>query len=347
MTTLTVSELENGQEHLWDTFVQQSPNGGLFHLVKWKQVIENTYNHQTRYLLAKADEQIRGILPLFIIQHPIFGTHVSSPPGSICAADSEAGQHLVESARSIAQEVDAADLLLAAGARVWDGDFVTIQRHCTQRLLLPSEVDTLWKSISRHKRKNIKAARRENLAVTIGGEEHLDFFYQVFSHNLRDLGTPVFPKALLHHIFTQFPEQTKILVVVQNSQPIGALLLFTFKSVVYAHWAASFRQFRPYRPNDLLYWEMLNWACTQGYECCDMGRSQWHSGNYKFKALWGAQTSPLYYQYYLRQGVTIPDLDLKVERTFKYKMAIQTWRHLPLSLTRWAGPYLRKYLYPL
>jgi len=45
--------------------------------------------------------------------------------------------------------------------------------------------------------------------------------------------------------------------------------------------------------------------------------------------------------------VEIPDLDLKVERVMKYRLAIRTWQRLPVGITRRIGPYFRKYLYPL
>jgi FemAB-related protein (PEP-CTERM system-associated) len=347
MPDLSISELQAGEEPLWDAYVHGAAEAGFFHLAGWKRVVEKTYGHQTRYLMVKDGREVRGILPLFIVKNRLFGVHVSSTPGAICASDPTAGQRLLEAAIAIAGEVDADDLLLSAGTRVWDGDLVTIQHHCSQRLALPPDPAQLWQSISRHKRKNINKAEREGLSVTIGCQEQLEFFYEVFSHNLRDLGTPVFDKRLLYHIMSEFPEQTRILVVKKDTQPIGSLLLFVGDKVVYAQWAASFQTFRAYRPNDLLYWEMLRWACEQGFYCCDMGRSQWGSGNYTFKELWGAKTYPLYYQYFLRRGADIPDFDLKVDRVLKYRLAVRAWQRLPVELTRVVGPYLRKYLYPL
>ncbi len=347
MPDLLISELSPGQEHEWDSYVRQSSQAGFFPLVGWKRVIEKTYGHETRYLMAREGGEVRGILPLFIVESRLFGIHVSSVPGGICTEEARAGQALLQRAMSLTEETNADDLLLSAGTRVWDGNLVTVQRHVTQRLALPADPAQLWKNISRHKRKNVNAASRAGLSVALGKAEHLEVFYEVFSHNLRDLGTPVFPKRLVENILTEFPEETHILVVKKERQPIGALLLFAFQGVIYAHWAASFQRFRPDRPNDLLYWEMMRWGCEQGFHCCNMGRSQWGSGNYEFKTLWGAETQPLYYQYYLRRGVEVPDFDLRAERVAKYRWAVKAWQRLPVGITRRVGPYFRKYLYPL
>lgn len=347
MSDSFVVSMQPGEESIWDAYVQGAQDASFFHLSGWKSVLEETYGHHTFYLMATDGNDVLGILPLFLIKNRFFGKHVGSPPGGICANDVITGQKLLEAAVELAEAEDADDLLLTGGTQVWDGDLITIQRHCTQRLVLPPDPEQLWKRISRHKRKNVGKARRSGLAVTMGGREHLDFFYEVLSHKLRDLGTPVFDKRLLLNIMSEFPEETHILVVTQGDQKIGALLLFVLKDIVYAQWAASYQNFQHYRPNDILFWHMLSWACEQGYSCCDMGRSQWGSGNYKFKSLWGAETQPLYYQYFMRRGADIPDFGLKVERVFTYRLALRAWQKLPIRIANIVGPYLRKNLYPL
>ncbi len=347
MPDLSVSLLQPGEEGLWDRFVQNAPDAGFFHLLGWKNVVERTYGHRTHYLIARAGEEVRGVLPLFILQNRFFGTHVSSPPGAISALDEAAGRALLDAAMALAEEVDADDLLLSASTRVWDGDLITIQRHCTQRIALPDKSESLWKTVSRHKRKNINKAERSGVTATIGGEEQLDFFYEVFAQNLRDLGTPVFAKSLVQNIFREFPDQTHIVVTEVEGKPVGALLFFTWKELIHAQWAATFREFRDFRPNDMLYWAMLKWGCENGYRVCDTGRSQWGSGNFKFKELWGAEPVPLYYQSFMRRGTSVPDFELKVERDFKFRFIVQSWQRLPVPVTRLVGPYLRKNLYPL
>ncbi len=344
---LSITELQPGEEATWDDFVQQTPQSGFMQLAGWKHVLERSYGHRTRYLIARENECVRGVLPLFVLQNRLFGTRVTSPPGAICTDDQRAGQELLQAAIDFADELDADELCLTACRRVWDGNLVTVQRHCTHILELPLDAEALWKSISRHKRKNVNKAEREGLKIEMCGRDQIDFLHEVLAYSLRLLGTPVFGKELLRSIFDEFPEQTHILVAKQENRLIGAMLIFAGRSSIHAQWSAAYHEYRDIRPNDSLYWKMLSWGCEHGIPEVDMGRSQWGSGNFNFKVQWGARTQPLYYQYYLRRGASIPDLDLKMDRVPFYRLATWGWRHLPLSVTLRLGPYLRKNLYPL
>ena len=107
-------------------------------------------------------------LALFVLNSRLFGTKCHISPGAICADDERSGQALLEAAIALTDELDADGLLLTA-THVWDGDLVTVQRHCTQRLALPDDDAILWKSISRHKRKNVNRSQREGVSVVTGG----------------------------------------------------------------------------------------------------------------------------------------------------------------------------------
>lgn len=347
MPELTISVLQPDEGGLWDAYVRRTQGAGFFHLSGWRNVITRTYGHETRYLIARDGDEIRGVLPLFVIRNRLLGTSISTPPGAILASDTQAGQALLAHAIAYADEIDADGVALTASQQLWDGDLVTVQRHVTQVVALPPNPDTLWKEISRHKRKNVNKARREGLEVVFGRTEYADFFYDIFALNLRDLGTPVFDRRLLDNIFAEFPDQTQIAVARHNGQPVGGLLFFTVEKLIHAMWMASDNAVRDLRPNDLMYWEVMSWGAANGYDCCDTGRSQWDSGNFKFKQLWNATTRPLYYQHYLRKGSSVPDLDYKTERVLPYRLAIAAWKHLPLGVSRRLGPTLRKNLYPL
>ena len=56
---------------------------------------------------------------------------------------------------------------------------------------------------------------------------------------------------------------------------------------------------------------------------------------YKFKEQWGAQPHPLFWQYALRPGESLPELN---PDNPKYALAIRVWQRLPLWITRFIGP---------
>ena len=64
-------------------------------------------------------------------------------------------------------------------------------------LELPDTSDKLWNSFDSKLRSQIKKPMKEGMAVETGGIEQLNNFYDVFSKNMRDLGTPVYGKGFL------------------------------------------------------------------------------------------------------------------------------------------------------
>jgi len=73
----------------------------------------------------------------------------------------------------------------------------------------------------------------------------------------------------------------------------------------------------------------------EGYRLLDFGRSKWNAGTYNFKASFGMQAQPLYYQFYLNKAKDVPDVDPSNSR---FKALIAAWQRLPLPLVKRLGP---------
>lgn len=118
---------------------------------------------------------------------------------------------------------------------------------------------------------------------------------------------------------------------------MAAALLTWYKETLEVPWASSVRDARELCPNNLLYWEAIRFAI--GKKACkfDFGRSTPGEGTYCFKKQWGAKPVQLYWQYLLRNGAEMPELN---PHNPKYRLAVQTWQHLPLLLTNFLGPHI-------
>ena len=182
---------------------------------------------------------------------------------------------------------------------------------------------------------------KEGMITRIGQLEELDSFYEVFSINMRDLGTPVYSKEFFRNILTVFPENTWICSVYKDKQPVASGLLIGFREILEIPWVSSIRKYNPLRPNILLYWTVLQYACEKGFKIFDFGRSTPGEGTYLFKEQWGAKPVPLYWYYWMRNSGSLPELNPKNP---KYKQAIEVWKRLPVGLTRVLGPTISKNL---
>jgi len=119
-------------------------------------------------------------------------------------------------------------------------------------------------------------------------------------------------------------------------------LFVVYKKIFIPFWAASLSQYNNLRPNDLLYWEAIKYACRNGYEYFDFGRSTINSGTFKFKQNWGAEKVQLNYQYLFNKCREIPKVSASDDN--KYKWAINIWKNMPMSVVNLFGPRLIRYL---
>jgi len=189
-------------------------------------------------------------------------------------------------------------------------------------------------------RSQIRRPQKDGCVARVGGREELDAFYRVFAENMRDLGTPVYGKRFFRRILERLPD-VLIGVVHHGATPIAAGLLLRVHDRVHIQWASSLKRYNRMSPNMLLYWTLLEQACQQGCEEFDFGRSSPDSGTFRFKEQWGAAPAPLSWDYWLRPGASVPELDATNPR---YAFAVRVWQHLPLVVANSCGPWIRKYV---
>ena len=312
----------------------------LYHLSGWKSVVENTFGHKTIYLMSlDSSNNCNGILPLVHMRSWIFGDFLVSLPffnyGGICADDPIVSESLLREAVELAKKEGASYVEIRCVEQLDIPLQVKTNKVC-MKLNLPDNADDLWKSFTSKLRSQIRRPLKEGMTAEIGSTEEVESFYRVFSINMRDLGTPVYPKSFFRSIFRQFPELSRICTVYDRfKQPIASGFLLGFRGALEIPWASSIKQYSPQSPNMLLYWTALEYACQNGYRIFDFGRSTPGEGTYKFKQQWGAIPIQLYWYYWLRNGTMLPDLTPKNP---KYRIAINIWKRLPVSLTQFLGP---------
>jgi FemAB-related protein (PEP-CTERM system-associated) len=209
------------------------------------------------------------------------------------------------------------------------------------RLDLPISSDELWKALGAKLRNQVQKPRKADIRVSFGREEALNAFYQVFTANMRDLGTPVYPKTFFRNILDRFPQQTWIAAAHLGDRPVAAGFLAGFKDRLEIPWASSLRTSNHLGANMLLYWSCLEFAIERGYRVFDFGRSTPGEGTYRFKEQWGARPHSLFWHYWLPEGARIPDVN---PDNPKYRAAIAVWQRLPLAVTRTLGPHIVKYI---
>jgi hypothetical protein len=85
----------------------------------------------------------------------------------------------------------------------------------------------------------------------------------------------------------------------------------------------------------LLYWTLLSGAVRDGAGAFDFGRSSPDGGTYQFKRQWGAEETPLHWEYLLLSGSSVPDHG---PTNPKFSRAIDVWKRCPVWLANAVGP---------
>lgn len=339
---------------IWDTFVRRQPHANPYLLYGWRDVIRQAYGHATHYLMLTGREGgVQGVLPLVHLKHFIFGNRLVSLPfadtGGVLAIDCETEDTLLSAARDLCLKAGIREIelrqekALVSWADPFPADARTPARQRRVRMLmtLPESAEALRNALKSKLRSQINRPLREGCTSRIGAVELLDDFYEVFLINMRDLGSPVHSKELMRHVLEAFPERSRIFAVYHAGRPIAASLVIGFNGVLRNPWASSDRRYGSISPNMLLYSRMLEYACDNGYQTFDFGRSTPGEGSYRFKEQWGARPDPLHWYVISADGSVTAERESPSER---FRLAARVWRKLPIPLTKVLGPRIRKHI---
>jgi serine/alanine adding enzyme len=223
-----------------------------------------------------------------------------------------------------------------------NGEQLLVSRRAGKvRMLLsiPESSAQLVKSFKSKLRNQINRPLKEGCTCRIGAADLLEDFYRVFLINMRDLGSPVHSKELMWHVLGAFPERSRIFAVYHCGRPVAASLVIGHNGVLRNPWASSDRRYANMSPNMLLYSRMLQYACENGYQTFDFGRSTPGEGTYRFKEQWGARPTPLRWYVISVDGSVIAAPESPSER---FKLAARLWSKLPIPVTRVLGPRIRR-----
>jgi FemAB-related protein (PEP-CTERM system-associated) len=321
----------------WTRYVLAQPRATGYHEWPWRHVFQDVFGHRPYYLAARRHGAVTGVLPLVELDSFLFGHSLVSLPfvnyGGVLADDEAAAAALLASASELAREQKCGHVELRHTAQQFP--HLPCKHHKVGMLLGIAPAEGLWDRLDRKVRNQIRKAQKSNLVHEAGGPELLDDFYGVFARNMRDLGTPVYPRRLFERVMATFPDRTEIHVVRKEGMPVAAGLTYRTNGATEVPWASSIRDFNPMCPNHLLYWGIIERAAALGCHTLDFGRSTPGEGTYKFKEQWGAGPVPFCWEYHLESAAALPDSSPKNP---KFELAISLWKRLPLAVANRIGP---------
>jgi FemAB-related protein (PEP-CTERM system-associated) len=328
-----------------EAFVAASPEGTAFHRPAWLLSVSKASGHEWRYLLAEdGDGILQGILPLNLVHSALFGRALVSSGfavgGGILSNNEQAIQLLGDEAWKFAQRHSFPTVELRGGS-VPDDQWQHVQGVYAGFVTpLADDPESQLLAIKRRQRAEIRKGLNNDLTICVGTDtqDRADH-YAVYAESVRNLGTPVFPKALFDEVLDAFGEDADILTVLHEGMPVASVLSLYHKQTVMPYWGGGTWDARRLRANDVMYYSLMNHAQERGCQRVDFGRSKIGTGAYAFKKNWGFEPQPLSYATRTANGEAARDVN---PMSPKYRLQVALWQRLPLSIANRLGPMIAK-----
>jgi CelD/BcsL family acetyltransferase involved in cellulose biosynthesis len=286
----------------WLELVERDSAALPFHHPAWAQLLAESYGF-TSFVLAQIDEsgRLSAGLPVVEVRGGLRRVRrwISLPFTDTCPplTGSVAPEHLadeIESAR-LAAEVSSLEVRGAV-----DGRRSVEQPAMIHVLRLEPDPERVASRFRPSVRRNIRAAESGPGSVRVAtAESDLSVrFYRLHVEVRRRLGLPVQPRRYFQLLWSRVIDRGlgRVLLIDVGGETVAGAIFLTWNRTVVYKYGASDSRYWSLRPNNLLFWAAIEWACRSGYEQLDFGRTDLVSTSLRrFKLGWATDEQPLEY----------------------------------------------------
>ena len=311
--------------------------GSVFHRPAWLRAVEHGTRQRARGLVAEKGGAITGWLPLSEVHSPVFGRLLASSgfavEGGVLAERETTAAALCRAAEEYATRLSCTTVELRGGPapKGWQR---RSDSHCGFIAPILADDEAQLLAIPRKQRAEVRKGLENDFEIVIGaGPQERAEHFAVYAESVRNLGTPVFPRALFEAVLKAL--DADILTVRHRGKPVASVLSLYHGDAVLPYWGGGTQSARALRANDRMYFELMRHARMQGCERFDFGRSKSESGAWHFKKNWGFEPAPLSYSSWTAPGATRRDAD---PTSARHAARIALWRKLPLAVANRIGP---------
>ena len=340
-SAIEVRELGDADAARWDAFVAQCPEATFFHRAGWRRVIEDSFGKTCRFVFAERAGEIRGVLPLVHVKTRFFGNSLISTGftvgGGPAALDADARAALTARACTLAGELDVDYLEYRTGTATHPGWASKPDLYVLFRKSIDPDPEKNMLAIPRKQRAMVRKGIKAGLVSEI--DTDTERLFPVYAESVRNLGTPVVARSYLRNLKREFGSDCDIITILNKGTPVASVMSFYFRDTVLPYYGGGTAAARDVAGNDFMYWEVMRRAAERGYRVFDYGRSKRGTGAFAFKKNWGFEPEPLVYEFYLRRGSDLPDIN---PLNPKYRLFIAAWQRLPLFVANLIGPWVAR-----
>jgi len=336
----------------WDNFVTNHADANPYQRFAWGQAIEQAYGHKALYFVAERDSQISAVLPVVLFKRPFAKEKLVSLPfcdvGGLLSNDKQSEVSLLDFVTQWENTHQCGTGEIRQGGIAIDSTEQSTTQKVRMLLSLPESATELMANFKSKLRSQIRKAEKNGLTVELSTSPSsalVDDFYQVFSVNMRALGSPVHHKKWFYSLVENYGDKLVLACIYADKKIIGAGIVLKNGNKAAIPWASTDAQFNRLAPNMLLYWQLLAHCADSGICEFDFGRSTLGEGTYRFKSQWGAEPFYLHWSPLTALTVASHPTPESPKQENRLRNTIATcWSKLPLPLANMCGPMIRKYI---
>ena len=269
----------------WDNFVLQCDGGHYAQTALWAQARTSRNWYSLRIVLKEADKIVAGAQILFR-KFSFIGSVGYLFRGPVCDnSDTKLNKLLVDEILKVCKKKHIFYLVLKPACNgepfahqlpevgfqnVTElyGDIASIAIDLTQ------DIDTIIAHMARTKRQKIHHTEHGNeITIRQGTQKDIPDFYRVYTYSSQRIGYTPAPEIYYHKLWEIFEPRgyLKLFLFEYEGEPVTALMVIPFKDTVNAYkigWSGAYKNLYP---NDLVWWEAIRWAKSNGYHYFDFG----------------------------------------------------------------------------
>ncbi len=272
---------------IWQRFVEDHPNGNIFHTPEMFQVFTRAEKHYPTIWAAVNSDGFP--VALFL---PVNITTISGLPrfstraviyGGVLSERSERG-HAALSALLQAFKQDRSTPLLFTEIRnitdatywqpILDNNRFLYQDHLNYIVDLDRPAELIWKQFDSQARTKIRKAEKSEIAVEeVKSLEQVQEGYKILDAVYRRIQVPLAPKSLFTAAMEVLGTDGKLrfLLAKKNGIYIGVSVNLLYKDRIFGWYAGALDEYSTFGVNELLNWTIIEWGASQGYKIFDFG----------------------------------------------------------------------------
>ncbi len=279
------SFIEKPSAELWDSFLAAEwPMGNFLQSYEYGELAKKAYSglKLVRLIITYDDKPI-GIAQGTYNVYFGFGTTLDISWGPIVCSDVTNYLHPVENLVMGLETFCRKHRIIETSFSIFNSmnlqnifhemNYVLKRKENEYVVNIEGGAEKLWTSIHHNKRRNIKRALEQGVEVIEShNKEDLSTFYSLLETTVKRENFVPYPRTLFNAIWNDYdPKLSRVFLAKWNGKSISGVFVVVHEKTAYALNAGSLLEGRELRPNDVLHWKVMEWACSRGYARYNLG----------------------------------------------------------------------------